>query len=191
LDQILSVLKEVYAYTAPGRDYSDYKLVITGQSLGGALAQLLSFILAGLKEAEFIPKPVTAVTYASPVVGNKDFFLAYQDLEKDNKVRHIRVSNKKDVIPGTPGMGITKPYTQTGVNIHLKENKKAEVAYENTKSILSQASTGPLKRHSLFGTGGKSYYERLYGREKETGEFINKHILSKTVDELYEDHAEL
>jgi len=191
LDQILSVLKEVYAYKAPGRDYSDYELVITGHSLGGSLAQLLSFILAGWKEAEFIPKPVKAVTYASPVVGNKDFFSAYQDLEKENKVKHIRVSNNSDVMPGSPGMGITKFYKQTGVNIHLKENKKAEVKYENTKSILSQTSIAPLKRHSLFGAEGKSYHERLYGKDTETGVFINDHVLSKTVEQLYEEHAEL
>jgi hypothetical protein len=183
-------LKEVYAYKAPGRGYSDYELVITGHSLGGSLAQLLSFILAGLKEAEFIPKPVKAVTYASPVVGNKHFFSAYQDLEKENKVRHIRVSNNSDVMPGTPGMGIVKPYKQTGVNIHLKENKKAEVKYENTKSILSQTSTNPLKRHELFGEEGKSYHERLYGKDSK-GAFINDHVLSKTVEQLYEEHADL
>jgi len=190
LDQILSVLKEVYAYKTPDRDYSDYELVITGHSLGGSLSQLLSFILAGWKEAEFIPKPVKAVTYASPVVGDKHFFSAYQDLEKENKVRHIRVSNKRDMVPGTPGMGITKPYTQTGVNIHLKENKKAEVKYENTKSILSQTSRF-TKRHSLYGEEGKSYYERLYARDTKTGAFINDHVLSKTVEQLYEEHAEL
>jgi len=181
----------VYAYKTPDRDYSDYELVITGHSLGGSLSQLLSFILAGWKEAEFIPKPVKAVTYASPVVGDKHFFSAYQDLEKENKVRHIRVSNKRDMVPGTPGMGITKPYTQTGVNIHLKENKKAEVKYENTKSNLSQTSIRTLERHSLYGEEGKSYYERLYARDTKTGAFINDHVLSKTVEQLYEEHAEL
>jgi len=191
LDQILSVLKEVYACKASGRDYSDYELVITGHSLGGSLSQLLSFILAGWKKAEFIPKPVKAVTYASPVVGNKHFFSAYQDLEKENKVRHIRVSNNSDMVPGTPGMGITKPYVQTGVNIHLKENEKAEVKYENTKSILSQSSIDLLVPHAVYGEEGKSYYERLYGIDTETGAFINDHVLSKTVEQLYEEHAEL
>jgi len=181
----------VYAYKASGRDYSDYELVITGHSLGGSLSQLLSFILAGWKEAEFIPKPVKAVTYASPVVGDKHFFSAYQDLEKENKVRHIRVSNNSDVVPGNPGMGIKKPYKQTGVNIHLKENKKAEVKYENTKSILSQTSIDFRARHNVYGEEGKSYYERLYGKDTETGAFINDHVLSKTIEQLYEEHAEL
>eukprot|EP00588_Corethron_pennatum_P013729 CAMPEP_0194269444 /NCGR_PEP_ID=MMETSP0169-20130528/3603_1 /TAXON_ID=218684 /ORGANISM="Corethron pennatum, Strain L29A3" /LENGTH=454 /DNA_ID=CAMNT_0039011087 /DNA_START=86 /DNA_END=1450 /DNA_ORIENTATION=+ len=190
LDQILNVLKDVYAYTAPGRDYSDYKLVITGHSLGGSLSQLLSFILAGWKEAEFIPKPVTAVTYASPVVGNNHFFLAYQELEKANKVRHIRVSNKGDVITGTPGLNIIKPYTQTGVNIHLKKNKKAEVKYENTKSILSVVASIFLgKKHSIYGVEGKSYFERLFQKDEKTGAFINDHVLTKTVEDLYDEYA--
>jgi len=191
LDQILSVLKEVYAYKTPDQDYSDYELVITGHSLGGSLSQLLSFILAGLKEAEFIPKPVKAVTYASPVVGDKHFFSAYQDLEKENKVRHIRVSNNSDVMPGNPGMGIKKPYKQTGVNIHLKENKKAEVKYENTKSMISQISIYPKSSHSLHGEKGKSYVERLYEKDAKTGAFINDHVLNKTIEQLYEEHAEL
>jgi len=193
IDQIISILKEVYAYKASGRDYSDYKLVVTGHSLGGSLSQLAAFVLAGSKETEFIPKPVTAITYASPVVGDKNFLLAYQDLEKEGKIRHIRVSNDGDVIAGHPITPLNNPFIQTGVNIHLQENKKAEVNYENTKSILSQlGSSGPfcMDRHSLFGKSkGRSFYERLYAKDKETGEFINKDLLSKTIDELYDEYA--
>lgn len=193
IDQIISVLEEVYAYKASGRDYSDYKLVVTGHSLGGSLSQLAAFVLAGSKETEFIPKPIEAITYASPVVGDKNFLLAYQDLEKENKIRHIRVSNDGDAIPGYPITPLTNPYTQTGVNIHLQENRKAEVKYQNANSIVSQIfSTGLsfLDRHSMFGKSkGRSYYERLYAKDKETGEFINKDLLSKTIEELYDEFS--
>ena len=187
----MSVLKEVYSYKESGRDYSDYDLEITGHSLGGSLAQLLSFILAGSKEADFIPKPVTAITWASPVVGNKKFFLDYRDLEKSNKVRHIRVSNRNDVIACSPGLGITKPYWQTGVNIYLKStNKKAEVKYENTRSIISQTSPISLKAHSLY-KGSRSYYKRLFAKEEGTDSYINSDILEKSVEELYKEYAKL
>lgn len=190
LEQVIAVLKEVYAYKGEGRDYSDYELVLTGHSLGGALAQLCSYFMGGLEELDFIPKPVTAVTYASPVVGNHAFYKTYRDLEKAKKLRHLRISNYKDVIPGCPGWGIFKPYVQTGVNIHLQYKRKAEVGYENTKSIFSQTSTDPLARHSLYGENGDSYYERLYGRD-ENGKFYNSGLLDKTIDQLYDEHARL
>merc|ERR1711935_907685 len=192
LEQIISVLKEVYAYKDGDRDYSDYQLILTGHSLGGALAQLCSYFLAGLPETDFIPKPVQAVTYASPVVGNDQFFESFRDLERDDKLRHLRVSNRRDVIPGTPGMGLAKPYVQTGVNIHLQPKGTATVEYENTKSIISQASFNPLDRHSLYGDGnGYSYYERLYAKERRSGEYVNKKILEKSIEELYDEHAKL
>merc|ERR1712183_1192817 len=109
-----------------------------------------SYLLAGLPETDFIPKPIKAITYASPVTGDDEFFNSYQDLEKDGKIMHIRVSNKSDVIAGNPGLGIRKPYKQTGVNIHLRPKKAAEVKYENTKSIVSQLSPRSPKAHFFW-----------------------------------------
>ena len=55
----------------------------TGHSLGGALTQLLAFVLAGSKEASFIPKPINAITFASPVLGKSgDFLKLFQELER-------------------------------------------------------------------------------------------------------------
>jgi len=191
LEQVIAVLKDVYAYKDDdGRDYSNYKLVITGHSLGGSLAQLCSYFMGGLEEMDFVPKPVLAVTYASPVVGNHAFYKTYRDLEKANKLRHIRVSNQNDVVPGCPGGGVFKPYVQTGVNIHLQPKKKAEVEYENTKSIVSQASLDPLGHHKLYSDTGTSYYERLYGKDKN-GKYINSDLLDKTIEQLYDEYARL
>ena len=102
--QILATLKELYAYKdeEAGRDYSDYDLYVTGHSLGGALAQLLAFTLAGSKDSDFLPKPVTAISYASPQVGKSGYLRAFEKLEKDGKLRHIRVSNEGDVVPVAP-----------------------------------------------------------------------------------------
>ena len=70
MDQIITILKQLYAV----EEYTEYDLYVTGHSLGGALAQLLAFILAGILEAKELPaKKVIAITYASPRVGNKKF----------------------------------------------------------------------------------------------------------------------
>jgi hypothetical protein len=184
-DNIFRILKEVYAYKDQrGRDYSDYKLVLTGHSLGGALAQLSSFLIAGNPDASFIPSPVEAITYASPVCGEEMFFRAYRKLEKEGRLRHIRISNDKDIITGNPFWH----YVQTGVNIHLFENKVAEVAYKNTRHCVSLLSSDPMGRHAIFEEGG--YYERLYDKDAD-GKFINSHILGETVEQLYETYAGL
>jgi predicted lipase len=183
-DNIYRILKEVYAYKKDGHDYSKYKLVLSGHSLGGALAQLSTFLIAGLPDSDFIPSPVTGVTYASPVVGNRAFFDTMRKMEKANRVRHIRVSNSKDIIPGNPFWS----YVQTGVNIHLKEDVPAEVKYENTKHCLSLLSMDPMGRHSIFEEGG--YYERLYDKDKD-GNYINIHFLGSTVEDLYKNYANL
>ena len=46
-------------------------------SLGGALAALFSFKLAGGDEKD-IPKPVTCVTWAAPFTGSNNFRIAYE-----------------------------------------------------------------------------------------------------------------
>lgn len=183
-DNIYRILKEVYAYKQDGHDYSKYKLVLSGHSLGGALAQLSTFLIAGQPDSDFIPSPITGVTYASPVVGNRAFFDAMRKMEKEGRVRHIRVSNDKDIIPGNPFWS----YVQTGVNIHLKEDVPAEVRYENTRHCLSLLSMDPMGRHSIFEEGG--YYERLYDTDKD-GKYINEHFLGLTVEELYTQYAHL
>jgi len=190
LQQIINILKEVYKYDTENRCYKDYELVVTGHSLGGALAQLCSYMLAGLPEMDFIPKPIKAVTFASPVVGNEEFFKSYQDLEKAGKIRHLRVSNNKDFIPGDPPF--FKEFVQTGVNIHLRPCEAAEVKYENTKTFLSQFNPfGPTKEHSLFPDEDYGYYARLYAKDKKSDEFVNEDILDKSIEEIYEEYAEL
>jgi len=182
-DQILDVLKQVYEFKE--RDYSDFSLRTTGHSLGGGLAQILSFLLAGTSKASFVPKPVRAITIASPVVGDSKFREAYRKLEQEHKVRHIRISNAKDMVCGNPFF----TYVQTGVNIHLYENSPADVGYFNTTkhTILQLVSFDPLGRHSVLGPGG--YFQRLY--KKVDGDYLNIKLLNKSIEQLYEEYADL
>merc|ERR1711935_1170534 len=123
-------------------------------------------------------------TFASPCVGTKEFFKSYQDLEKDGKVMHLRVSNENDPIPGRPPF-IFKIWVQTGVNIHMRPHKAAEVKYENTKYLSSHLN--PFK----IAHGLATYRQRLLAKDTKSGEFVNKDILSKSIEEIYKEYAEL
>ena len=121
-------------------------------SLGGALSNLLSYELADMDD---MPHPITCISYAAPLVGNKSFHKANAGLERIGRLRHIRLSNEKDVIPFSPPFS---GYTQTGINLHLLDDDgKYSLAYSNKikKSFFSQMRPSSGKAHSLV-----EYWER-------------------------------
>ena len=174
LDQILSVLKQVYAYKEDGRDYSDYELYITGHSLGGALSQVLAFTLAGSLGNTGLPvKRVHAISYASPRCGDYEYNKKFTSLEREGKLRHIRISNQGDIVPVGMGPG----FTQTGVNVHVYPDKRAFVGYNANRTFWSQISTSSGAKHGLI-----SYHPNLFKSE-------NADIIRMSVDELYGKYA--
>jgi len=76
--------------------YPDFRLYATGHSLGGALSTLFAFTVASNFS---IQKPITCVSCASPKVGGNCFRKAFQLLEKQGKLRHLRVTNSSDPVP--------------------------------------------------------------------------------------------
>jgi len=189
-DQIVDVLEDVYKYNAPGRDYSDYELYVTGHSLGGAMTQLLAFTLSGSTKAQaFLPsgKPVTAISFASPHCGTVGYQKKFNEFEKDGKLRHIRVSNNGDAVPLivhtiAPRAG----YKQPGVNVHLHPDKKADIAYNKVQKnfINPLRPFTALDMHML-----PSHRSRLM--REEDGGLVNKDILTKSIEEIYSEYANI
>lgn len=68
-------------------------LVITGHSLGGAAATLLGerLVSMGMPKERFV-----VITFGAPAVGNAAFAEEYGD-----KIRLLRISNRRDPIPGS------------------------------------------------------------------------------------------
>lgn len=181
--QIVKAIQEIRKKTDPnGDNYADYDIFVTGHSLGGALSQLLAFALSGSELAKELPSPITAVSFASPQPGNLRYVKAFQRLEEEGRLRHIRVSNAGDhvcVQPAVPFFG----YSQTGVNVHVSDGYKADVGYRNQRSAFSAfySAISPvtaLKMHGL-----PTYLERLVGNPD------NKDIIDKSVEDFYEEYA--
>ena len=131
--------------------------------------------MAGSPKAEDLPKPINAISYASPRVGDENYLKSYQDLEKKGKVRHIRISNQGDLVPVAPSVG----YYQTGLNLHVRDNKKMQVGYSKDRGIFGQFSPNSLDMHNL-----DYYHERLFIDE-------NSVDIRLSIDELYEKHADI
>lgn len=120
-----------------------YSLSVTGHSLGAALATMFAFRAATI-ENESIIKPVTCVSVASPYVGDENYRQAFMLAEKMGRIRHLRLSNHKDVIgilpfvsfrprfwKNNPSVGTL--FKHVGLNLKLYENKNPpyELTYPN------------------------------------------------------------
>uniref|UniRef100_A0A7S1D2T9 Fungal lipase-type domain-containing protein n=2 Tax=Cyclophora tenuis TaxID=216820 RepID=A0A7S1D2T9_CYCTE len=85
-------------------EHPDFKIYVTGHSLGGALATLFAFETAASVDPR-IPKPVSCITIASPKVGGLTFRRAFQALERQGVMRCLRIANNKDLVTLLPDRG--------------------------------------------------------------------------------------
>ena len=131
----------------------DYKIYITGHSLGGAHSQILSFLLSS-KTSNLIK----VITFGSPKVGNKNWSYIYDALPN---VIHYRITNSKDIITTVPYFN----YYHTGINIHLTKNN-IYYDYSNTNYFYS------ICDHFIT-----SYYDNLYGKHDLYHELLNTFIV--------------
>jgi hypothetical protein len=179
-DRIVAALKGVYDRNlVHEKDRDEYKVVVSGHSLGGALANLFAFTLSVREGDSDCPlfKYIRAVTFAAPVVGNKGYDNAFREQEAKGKLNMIRVSNEGDWVPTNPS---PYEYTQNGVNMHVRpRGKEMELEYRNKKSLLSQFDLNPLEKH-LF----PSYSERLF--QDDMRKQPNFEVLDYTFEEVYE-----
>jgi len=174
IDRIVSSLNFAFDLDAKNPDEevnvkpkitSDFKLYVTGHSLGGGLANLFSYHLADLKSrndesAKHIPDQITAVTFASPVVGNKPFQEKFHKLEEKGFLRHYRITNKGDLVPGIPPSGLRfipakatrslKKYVQNGLKIELQEDGKVTISDDITPNSFTSQAKLNLKQNLKY-----------------------------------------
>ena len=91
--------------------HPNYKIIVTGHSLGAALATLCGYELSKL-----LPNQITVVSFASPRVGNLGF---REDFDAQENLLHYRVTNNHDVITATPMIY----YKHCGTNVHITPEK--------------------------------------------------------------------
>jgi predicted lipase len=127
-------------------EYPDYRINVTGHSLGGGLALLFAYKFS----VDHINLPIRCVSFASPKVGNKIFAEA---VNKRNNLTHIRCYNSKDIIPMLPFRG----YKHVGEQLKLC---KDSIEYTNTKETTMPklfSSCWSLKEHKC-----EIYNQRLH-----------------------------
>jgi len=175
-DKIVSALETIYEETDEDGNlkHDDYQLIISGHSLGGALAQLITFIIGSCKKCcSMFPTPILAVTYASPPVGNEAFSAEMYNLEKKNIARHVRITNEGDLVPV---LFFFDGYTQSGCNFYVRDNQEMKLGgFGNTQTIFSEFrfnlsesgrrhGVGSHQQHLFYKVGGKNVNFKIWKR---------------------------
>lgn len=75
-------------------DYPSYSVIVTGHSLGGAMATLTALDLTNI----LTNNPLRLFNFDSPRVGNMNFAAHTSDVLKDRN----RVTHKRDIVPHLP-----------------------------------------------------------------------------------------
>ncbi|KAL1597012.1 hypothetical protein SLS60_008594 [Paraconiothyrium brasiliense] len=118
------VIKAVQAAQA---EFPDFKVVITGHSLGGAMATI------GAAALRRIDIPVDLYTYGSPRSGNEEWatFLSGTD-----KGENFRVVHKDDVVPTLPpSVPFLMPYAHVQPEYYITTGNQVDVTPQDVKVV--------------------------------------------------------
>mmetsp|Transcript_48894 Transcript_48894/g.72649 ORF Transcript_48894/g.72649 Transcript_48894/m.72649 type:complete len:707 (+) Transcript_48894:107-2227(+) len=98
-NKYIEITSKLYEYAK--RIGDDYKVVITGLSLGGALSTIFGFF-AATDERFTRYEPLQIITFGSPYVGSYSFADSFRYLEMTDKLRHARFHNVRDWVTHLP-----------------------------------------------------------------------------------------
>lgn len=139
-DEIVQHLKDLLA------KHPDYRIYIAGHSLGGALANLLTFQLAGVPG---IPSPITCIAFGALLIGDVRFRRAFQTYEGEKRIRCVNVMNDGDVIPLLPPQGYLTSYVNIGTKLWISTSKRAKLSRDPESRCLFGAYVKNGPSHAL------------------------------------------
>lgn len=123
-------------------DYPDYKLVVTGHSLGGAISPIIA------NELIFFGKHTTLISFGSPKIGNKQFTNWMNQIwNTDSHLKNIdnvnyndaylRVTHKNDPVPYLPTRQMN--YNHAGLNLYF-DKQDLPLTHDSLKIKTSSSS---------------------------------------------------
>jgi len=169
-----------------------YTLHVTGHSLGGALATMYSFLLAGIagipEYGEFIPKPVTCISIAAPYSGTHGYKLATEHLEREGFLRSLRVNVPEDPVPKALPWSLSFPpqgMYHTGINVRMTRSG-CDIEHSSRVGFLAWKDSLLEPRLILNVFGLKQHLFPYYVARLSLKATQDK-LQNVTIDELYQD----
>jgi len=181
VERYVKIVSDIKAAIKGEEGYSVY---ITGHSLGGALATMLSFVLAGADGPEFdaIPRPITCISWAAPFSGTTGTRIATEHMEKMGLLRSLRMCHPEDIVPAIPFISFFRKRLMKHVGMNVRLGKSSIRIEHSSKANFMTALRGsifkPICRLTTWHTL-PLHEERFAEKAEELKKF--------TLDDLYED----
>ncbi|XP_042497822.1 triacylglycerol lipase OBL1-like isoform X3 [Macadamia integrifolia] len=106
------------------------KILVTGHSLGGALAILFPAILLYHQENSILDRLCGVYTFGQPRVGDRKFGYIMEKQLNGTSRRYYRVVYRYDIVPRVPPQWSLLPFAHFGVCIYYKSWYKAQISKE-------------------------------------------------------------
>lgn len=176
--------------------HPDHSVFVTGHSLGGALATLVAFQIAASKTV-LATEPVTLITIASPYVGDLSFREAFHILEKHDRIMHLRITNKNDIVPTIPpyafrGWFDLGFYKHVGINLRLVDDETPPViSYPQREASSMDEMYRGWKNSWAWNTSFSSVraHDTKEHLRKLTSKPTSDVIEKRTIEKMYADES--
>lgn len=181
-DQILHGVRDLL------RKYPDFKIYVTGHSLGAAVSTITAIYFACESD---LPKPISCINVASPRNCGKSSFNAVHHLEKTKKIRLLRGVNEDDLITTAPSIGYHhvgfQVTTHTGGACSKAGPPPPEIMYMNPDDGYfkwmrkSWSNSMFTNLNASYDHNDYEYTERIYKAKS--------YLEKQSLNELYSDES--
>lgn len=117
-------------------EHKNAKFVVTGHSLGGALAILFPTVLILHEESEMIKRLLGVYTFGQPRIGDAKLGRFIEEQLNKPELRYFRVVYCNDVVPRLPYDDKTFLYKHFGICLYYNSFYTQQVLYLNFPSIF-------------------------------------------------------
>ncbi|CAN6466652.1 unnamed protein product [Victoria cruziana] len=156
------------------RENGNAKFIVTGHSLGGALAILFPAVLVSFKEQELMDRLAGVYTFGQPRVGDSDFGNYMQNVlvKQGTSSRYYRYVYCNDIVPRVPGDSRIFQFKHFGVCVYYNGKYKPEILEEEpNKDYFSLGAAIPMHLNATWELFRGIFIGRVEGKEYTEGWF--------------------